>query len=214
MQDKIKEVIIWNLETYLKSYLERLPEDKHEIARQSFLKDMERIVQYCVWNFDNLISEEFIKWLHKTLYPEWYMQKSKDKFGREFIWMIPWEYRKIDISAKENRNKNIYQKPENVWESMKKLINDFNKSMSKDLDLKSRLDKILFFAIDFVQIHPFWDGNWRLDGLLIDLICIKYDIKPLNLLKIYKENKNTFIFALESSRKTRNLKYLYEFIEK
>ena len=214
MQEKIKQIIISNLKIYLQDHLKRVPEEKHEIAKQYFHRDMQRIIDYCYENFYKLLSEDFIKWLHKSLYPEWYIQKAKDEKWRDFIWMIPWEYKKIKIIAKENENQDIYEKVENVEKSMKKLIDDFNINILQSSFENEKKDLIFLFAVDFVSIHPFWDWNGRLDGILIDLLCLKYNIEHFWLVKIYKKNKITFISILNEVRKTRNPKIFYNFIEK
>lgn len=214
MQEKIKQVIISNLDVYLNEHLKKVPEDKQEIAKEYFYKDIEKITNYCYENFWRILSEEFIKWLHKSLYPDWYIQKTKDENWNEIIWMIPWEYKKIKIVAKENKNQDIYEKVENIENSMKKLIDDFNINILKDISISEKKDLIFLFAVDFVSIHPFWDGNWRADGILIDLLCLKYDIDLLWLVKIYKNNKQAFISLLNTVKNTKKLKYLYDFLDK
>jgi Fic family protein len=69
--------------------------------------------------------------------------------------MIPGEYKKIEIIARGNPNKNIYDKVEDVENKMKKLLNNFNSKIQKNLTEKEKLDFILLFAIDFITIHPF-----------------------------------------------------------
>lgn len=214
----IKDIISHNLGVYLDEHLTKIPQDKQDIAKEYFQKDIERITNYFnnsdFLNNNFQLTQDFIKWFHKTLYPEWYIQKSKDNKWVEFIWMIPWEYKKIEIIARGNPNKNIYEKVENVENEMKKLLNNFNSKIETKSNEKEKLDFILLFALDFVSIHPFWDGNGRLGGILLDLLYMKYWLKPLYLLKLYKQNKREFILFLNETRKTRNLKYLYEIIEK
>ncbi|MCK9272263.1 Fic family protein [Candidatus Gracilibacteria bacterium] len=218
MTNKIKEIISHNLEIYLEEHLTKIPEDKQDIAKEYFQKDIERITNYFN-NSDFLndnfhLTQDFIKGFHKSLYPEGYIQKSKDNKGVEFVWMIPGEYKKIEIIARGNPNKNIYDKVEDVENKMKKLLNNFNSKIQKNLTEKEKLDFILLFAIDFITIHPFGDGNGRLDGMLLDLLYMKYGLKPLYLLRLYKQNKREFTLILNETRKSRNLKYLYEIIEK
>jgi hypothetical protein len=50
--------------------------------------------------------------------------------------------------------------------------------------------------------------------MLLDLLYMKYWLKPLYLLRLYKQNKREFTLILNETRKSRNLKYLYEIIEK
>lgn len=217
MKEIIEKIIKDNLQVYLEDHLNKLPPEKHEEAKKYFNQDMNRIIDFCNNNISLnwvVLNENFIKWLHKSLYPEWYIQYFNDSVWNKLVWMIPGEYKQIDISAKENANKDIYEKVENVWNSMKKLLDDFNKKIKKIENEKQKLDLILLFAVDFVSIHPFGDGNGRIDWILIDLICIINWINPIYLLKLYKQNKKEFILVLNETRKSRNLKYLYDFIDK
>lgn len=218
MNEKLRQMITHNLDCYLNVHLEKILAEQREVAIAHYNKDIDRITEYCALNFidipDTILSEDFIKWLHKSLYPEWFVQKFKDSNGVESVWMVPWEYKKIVIIAKENGGKDIYEKVEKVESSMKALLKKFNSRMHNNLSEKDKRDKLLYFALDFVSIHPFGDGNGRLDGILVDLLCLKFWIPPLFLLKLYKEHKTHFNQALISSTKNRDLRYMYEFIQK
>ncbi|MDD5198058.1 MAG: Fic family protein [Candidatus Gracilibacteria bacterium] len=218
MNENLRQIITHNLDCYLRVYLDKLPVETREIAVTHYNKDIDRIIEYCASDFidipDTILSEDFIKGLHKSLYPEGYIQKSKGSNGGEFVWMVPGEYKKITIIAKENGGKDSYEKVENVESSMKVLLKKFNSKIHTNLSEKEKRDKLLYFALDFVSIHPFGDGNGRLDGILVDLLCLKFGIPPLFLLKLYKEHKANFIQTLALSRKNRDLRYMYGFIEK
>ncbi|PIZ02018.1 hypothetical protein COY60_00545 [Candidatus Gracilibacteria bacterium CG_4_10_14_0_8_um_filter_38_28] len=218
MKEQVRQIVAHNLNCYLNVHLEKLSPEQREIAIVHYNKDIERIAHYCVGQFistpENTLTEDFIKGLHKSLYPEGYVQKTKDSEGKEFVWMIPGEYKKITIISKENEGKDIYEKVENVESSIKTLLARFNLRMYNNLNEQEKRDELLYFALDFISIHPFGDGNGRLDGILVDLLCLKFSIPPLFLLKFYKEHKIDFNQALISSGKAKDLKYMYDFLEK
>ena len=218
MKHQLRQIITHNLDCYLNLHLEKLLPEQKENAIAHYNNDIDRIMDYCFLNLidisDNTLSEDFIKWLHKSLYPEWYIQKAKDTNGEEFVWMVPWEYKKVTIIGRESGNKDIYEKVENVESAMGVLLARFNSRMQSDISETEKKDELLYFALDFVSIHPFGDWNGRIDGILVDLLCLKFWVPPLFLLKLYKEHKTEFIQALNLSRKDRDLRYLYEVIEK
>lgn len=224
MLEQIKNTIKLTTDIYLEKHFPRIPEDKKQIAINAYEKDIERLANfvYNSWflNENFLFTEDFIKWFHKNLYPENFFQKKKDEKWREFIWMIPGEYKKIKIISNDRKNardlpnwkpnEEIYTLPENTEIEMGKLLSNF----SKIENTENKKDFILFFINDLLYIHPFWDWNWRLIKILCDLLCLKYNINTFWLMKIWEKNKLELNKSMYLSHNQRNLKYIYDFIEK
>ncbi len=207
----IRKIVYSNTLSYLKNALLRTPEDKHNLVFRGYNGDMERIIYFChecMKNGSFELSEVFIKQLHKTLYPEWYIQKSKDSMWREFIWMIPGEYRDIDMISNDNANKDIYLKPREVSGGMQKAIREYNES-SDDAQTKT-----LHFLVDFFIIHPFWDGNGRLAYILTDLLLLQNNLSPFYFWEKKENDKVWFYRILDEVYETRDIAPFYNFLEK
>lgn len=104
--------------------------------------------------------------------------------------MVPGEYKKIDIEASDSIEKNIYSKPQEVVYKLRKLLDNFNMSKLDNLNKEEISDVLLDFALKFITIHPFGDGNGRLTSILIDLLCFKNSIKPFCFLNIRISDKD------------------------
>ena len=205
----IRKIVYNNTLSYLKNALLRTPEDKHNLVFRGYSSDMGRIIDFCRENIkweSFRLSESFIKSLHKTLYPEWYIQKSKDVHGREFVWMIPGEYRNIEMISNDNTDKNIYMKPQDVRQGMDTIIQKYNENIG---DIERN---VLYFLVDFFIVHPFWDGNGRLAYILTDLLLLQNKLKPLYLGMRKDNDKIWFYGILDEVYKTRNLAPLYDFL--
>lgn len=211
---KVRKIVYNNTLTYLKNALLRTPQDKHEIIFQWYYGDMERIISYCVQecvNKDDFrLSTDFIKWLHKTLYPAWFSQKHINEKWKEVVWMIPWEYRTINLESTTNPNKKIYCNFSQIELNIEELLLDYNNEQSS----RNFQENILFFMADFSRIHPFWDGNGRLIDILVDLLLLKNNLKPFYLWLIKNNDKVRFYKILDEVHETRDLQSMFDFIEK
>ncbi len=230
MLEQIKNTIKLTTDIYLEKHFPRIPEDKKQIAINAYEKDIERLANfvYNSWflNDDFILSEDFIKWFHKSFYPDWFIQKGIDEKWIEIIYFIPWEYKKIKTLSsvrKEykyywdvpgwNPEKEIYTIPEKTQEDMEKLINNFNISFINEKEIINKKDILFFFIIDFIYIHPFADWNGRINSILLDLFLVKIWFKAIWFKTISSKNKLLSDRSVYFSYQERNLKYIYDFIE-
>lgn len=208
---QVRKIIYNNTFHYLKNAIFRAPEKAHNTIISWYNSDMERIIEFCqkkiISNPFFKLNENIIKELHKNLYPNWFIQKNTDINGKEFIQMIPWEYRNINLEAKTAIDKNIYHKFQEIEKELKILIINFNNS-------KKQKDDILLFFVEFISIHPFWDGNWRTADILTDLLLIKNWFDPYYLWYLKQKDEIWFYEARNKSGKNKDLKYMYDFIDK
>lgn len=206
-----RKIVYNNTINYLKSALLRTPEDKHQIVFDWYIADTNRIIKYCVDNFVKKdfknLEIDFIKNLHKNLFPTWFIQKARDINGNEFVQMIPWEYRKINLYSKTNPNQNIYLDFSKIEVWFEKIVWDFNNS-------KFELWDILLFMANFSRVHPFWDGNGRTIDILTDLLLEKNWFSPYNFWALKLNDEIWFYKVLDQVYETKDTKYMYEFIEK
>lgn len=228
MLEKIKNTIKLTTDIYLEKHFPRIPEDKKQIAINAYEKDIKRLANfvYNSWflNEDFLLSEDFIKWFHKSFYPDWYIQKQKDQKWREYIWMIPWEYKKIKIISNDrdkcrdlpNRKPNydLYTLPENTDKEIKELINNFNNTFVNLKTISEKKDFILLFIFSLLYIHPFADWNGRLVLILCDLLFLKLWIESIWFMKLREIDRQWMHKSIFMSHHIKkDLKYIYDFIE-
>ncbi|HBB27181.1 TPA: hypothetical protein DCZ36_01630 [Candidatus Gracilibacteria bacterium] len=231
MLEQIKNVIKLTTDIYLEKHLPRISEDKKQIAINAYNKDIERLANFVLkslfLNDDSLLTESFIKGLHKTFYPEEFNQKGIDKDGKEIIWMIPGEYKKINNFAKTEdkseyfrdipgwtKEKEAYASPENIEAEMQRIIKYFNNKLYSEKEVENKKDGIFLFILDFIYVHPFSDGNGRIASILLDLLLLKIGLNQIGLKTIASRDKLSCDRSIFLSHEQRNPKYLYEFIQK
>ena len=94
------------------------------------------------------------------------------------------------------------------------LLEQLCKSVNDKIDNVKHIE-ILQLAADihynFVNIHPFGDGNGRTARLLMNYIQL-YHNEPL--IKIFTEDRTEYINALNETEENNNLHIFYEFIAK
>jgi Fic family protein len=214
MKEKIVEILNNAMEHYLNEVLAKTIPEKQDLIKNMFWIHMERIANYCLENYINVLelSEEFIKWLHKSFYPEWYKIDTIISWKR--VLMIPGEYKTEDNrvdSVLEKWKVNKFCDAKHTAKEMQKLIENFNKDIKS---FENKKDLIFWFSLDLSNIHPFWDGNGRLSVILADLLLLKNWLEPVNM-HYYKEKDYYGLRrAGELTIKNRDLKYIYDFIEK
>lgn len=231
MLTKIINTIKLTTDLYLYKHFNRINEDQKNLAINAYNKDIERLAKYILESDflknDTYLSENFIKWLHKNFYPNWYSIKWIDENWNEITWMIPWEYKKIEnfVNTKNrskifedipqrNKDKEEYTKPDDVPNKMKNLIIKFNNDYFWELDIKTKKDIIFLFITDISYTHPFSDWNWRIVSILLDMLLLKTGLNPIWYKTIASkdliENDKAFFLTFYK----RDTSYLYDFIDK
>lgn len=140
-----------------------VPETKEEYLLLGYNKALENVFE--VYKFQTL-SESYIKDLHYYLYesltPEF---GGKYKTEQNYI-------REYDKNGNLLRTVFIPSKPIEVEGLMGNLVYQFNECM-KDPTCNP-LITIFTFILDFLCIHPFYDGNGRVSRLLTTFLLLKY----------------------------------------
>lgn len=119
-----------------------------------------RCIDFIIDNAPTPLNEEMIKTLHSLL-KSGTSDSRKDWFAVGDYKRLPNEMGGIETSL-----------PENVYEDMTALIDEYN---SKDIHY---LDDILDFHKRFETIHPFQDGNGRVGRLIMFKECLANGIVP------------------------------------
>lgn len=110
--------------------------------------------------YDEALTEEFIKNLHKML-KSGTSDSKKDWFNVGEYKAYPNEVGGYDTTL-----------PEDVAHEMKKLLDSYEKREAKTIE------DIIDFHYKFEKIHPFQDGNGRVGRLIILKECLKNNIVP------------------------------------
>lgn len=167
------------------------PKTTEEFLLFGYNKALENV--YKVYQYQSL-SESYIKDLHYFLYesltPEF---GGKYKAEQNYI-------REYDGSGKLLRTVFIPAKPQDVTNLMGNLVFQFNECiMHHDSNV---LLAIFTFVLNFLCIHPFYDGNGRVSRLLTTFLLMKYgyDIDPYYPLSyVILKNAEAYYASLEKS---------------
>lgn len=119
-----------------------------------------RCFDFILDNAEIILSEQFIKDLHKIL-KTGTTDSQKTWFSVGDYKQIPNEVGGIETSF-----------PEDVHNHMKELLSTYNGISDKTLN------DILAFHVQFERIHPFQDGNGRIGRLIMFKECLANDIVP------------------------------------
>ena len=119
-----------------------------------------RCIDLVIENAKSLLSEAFIKELHRTL-------KNGTSDSRK-AWFVVGDYKRLpnEVGGRDTAL------PENVAFEMKSLISSYNEEKNKTFE------EILDFHHRFECIHPFQDGNGRVGRLILFKECLRNGIVP------------------------------------
>ncbi len=119
-----------------------------------------RCIDLVIENATNMLSETFIKELHRTL-------KNGTSDSRK-EWFAVGDYKRLpnEVGGRDTTP------PENVGPELKSLISKYNARKEKSFE------EILDFHYCFERIHPFQDGNGRVGRLILFKECLRNNIVP------------------------------------
>jgi len=167
------------------------PETKEEYFLFGYNKALENVFE--VYKYQSL-SESYIKDLHYFLYesltPDF---GGKYKTEQNYI-------REFDKDGNMVRTVFIPSKPQDVEGLMGNLVYQFNEC-ANDVGCNTLL-AIFVFILDFLCIHPFYDGNGRVSRLLTTFLLLKYGYdldRYYSLSYVILNNVERYYEALEKS---------------
>jgi len=139
------------------------------------------------------LSEKRIKDIHKGIMHEENPDKvsSIGKWKTEPNYLYNFKKERFDFTA-----------PADVHDEMHKLINWLNtekeKIARKAKDALHPIQLAFHFHIDYVTIHPFYDGNGRTARIFTNLILISYGYPPMYVKDIEKETYNQYLGEIQT----------------
>lgn len=167
------------------------PETKEEFLLYGYNKALENVFE--VYKYQSL-SESYIKDLHYFLF-----ESLTPEFGGKY--KVEQNYiRECDKNGGFLRTVFIPSKPEEVPSLMGNLVFQFNECL-KNPDC-SILLSIFVFILNFLCIHPFYDGNGRVSRLLTTFLLMKYGYsldQYYSLSNVILNNVDAYYATLEKS---------------
>lgn len=142
-----------------------------------------------------MISEDLIKLIHKTLTNGTYDEKRYAKGER------PGEYKIGDYIIGKAE---IGSDAKDVHNDIVELLDEINNSKSSDY-----LTIAAYFHCCFETIHPFADGNGRVGRTLLNYYFMIHNIKPLI---IYDEDKKLYYECLQAFDEKQDIEPLKKFL--
>lgn len=204
---------------YLAKVLASMSDDKHSHIQGLFETHMAFLADYCIAGYGGRgkLTEAFICGLHKALFPKNYRQILMTLPEGEVIYMVPGEYKRFPNGGDSNLYPNQFNvciAPEDVPESMAKVVNILNAALSAATDERQIRDAILCFVVDFLMIHPFDDANGRVAYMLADVLVIMESLPPFSFHSIKSKDLPALYRALELACERRDLTPLYAVIKR
>ncbi|MDO8310480.1 MAG: Fic family protein [Sideroxyarcus sp.] len=161
------------------------------------------------------LSTEFIRGLHKMLFPEGYTYRQEvDGKLRE---LVPGEYRDGQGATDSQLDPGavvVFAPPEDVSAAMEAAVARLNAALSAAKDPQAKRDAILWYIFDISVIHPFGDANGRVMCMVCDLLLIKEGLLPFHVCVIKDQHREDLYWAGEQAQRNRDLTSLYEVIER
>lgn len=204
---------------YLVKVLARSSEDKHSHITGWFETHMAHLADYCMAGYGGrgTLTEAFICGLHKALFPPDYKQALMTTPEGEVVYMVPGEYKRFNNGGDSYLYPNrtyLCIAPEDVQETMTKVVKTLNAALGEAADERQIRDAILFFMVDFFMIHPFADANGRVAYMLADMLVIREGLPAFFFTSIKEKDLPVFYRALELVIEKRDLTPLYEVLER
>ncbi len=123
---------------------------------------------------------------------------------------------KVDVTKGDIRKMNVFVGKRSFpnYDKIPKLLNTYCANLNKMIadcrnDSEEKL-KLSFWAhFNLVSIHPFVDGNGRLSRLIMNYVQEYFNL-PLSI--VFKEDKNDYFEALETTREENDISIFYNFM--
>lgn len=173
-----------------------IPAQDDTNAKNSFEDVVKLLPDYIFENYSksNILSIDFIKWLHRLLYPK----DTKIVVFRDwkYHYNLPWEWRLNE--ARSNEDHHLHSEQRSIGDDLSCFTDIYN-----SIKEKNRTD-ILRYYFDFLRVHPFADSNLTVISLVHDLECRRYDFESMELLKVKFEDYKFYLYFLYFYENNKN----------
>ena len=165
-----------------------VPSWRQDNTRKAFENAIELLPDYIYENYseNDALSIDFIKWLHRLLYPK----DTKIVVFRDwkYHYNLPWEWRLNEARSKEDHH--LHSEQKNIDSDLTHIIHIYN-----SIETKKRTD-ILRYYFDFLRVHPFADSNLTVISIVHDLECRRYGFDCMDILRVKFEDYKFYLYCL------------------
>ena len=214
MHDLMLAAVTDAFRPYLGQVLAQNPPERHEPIQSQFAEHMAFLAGFCLERYPGRggLTVDFLRGLHRACFPPNYRQAITTREGVQ-IWMVPGEYKAISNNVSQSHlhpgKINVFLPPEKVPEAMRQVVATLNTDLVAAIDDRQKQEAILWFVIDFLEIHPFIDANGRVACILADLLAIREGFPPYFFCSIKGAELPALTQAVELAREKRNLAPVY-----
>lgn len=201
----------------LAARLHSSPVEEHLTIKLQYARLMGKMVDYCKAEFldAGCLTTAFIRGLHRLLYPEGHTCEAKNA-ENETVLMYPGKYKLLQqaaINRAGTGSLSVFMSAEETPQAMETIVATLEQQLKSDNNINKKKDGIMVFILEYLQIHPFFDGNGRMACMLADLLLLREGLPLINFSPIYRSNKPAMVAVLAEAKQTRKLEKLYAYIE-
>lgn len=91
--------------------------------------------------------------------------------------------------------------PHQIIQLMYQFIDNLHFKMTIAKNREEQIDCLLYAHYEFIRIHPFNNGNGRTGRILMNLVAMKFEYKPLVLYYREGESRKVYIDAMKAADK-------------
>lgn len=209
MREQILAAVRGANQSYLEHFLARNPPELHAGMRANFERHMVEIAEYCLAGYGGAgtLTTDFIRGLHRRLFPPGYVQYAVNPQGEKVVFMVPGEYKTMENKARITLTdaSRMFAPPGEVVAGMENVVTTLNATLGVAEDAPAKRDAILWFILDFLTIHPFCDANGRVASIFADLLLIREGLVPIDFPAIKEKDSEGLNLAVELARRNRDL---------
>ncbi|MEO8712160.1 MAG: Fic family protein [Parafilimonas sp.] len=123
------------------------------------------------------------------------LELHKTAFGHLYEWAGKWRITNILVGQLQT------PQPYQIIQLMYQFIDNLNFKISIAKTKEEHIDCLLYVHYEFIQIHPFNNGNGRTGRILMNLVAMKFGYKPLILHYREGESRKIYINAMKAADK-------------
>jgi len=116
-------------------------------------------------------------------------------FAHLYEWAGKWRTTQIVVGQLEP------PQPTQVLQLIYQFVDNLNFKINNAITSEDHLDCLTFAHYEFVNIHPFNNGNGRTGRMVMNLVALKFGYKPLELYHREGDSRKIYIDSMKSADK-------------
>lgn len=114
-------------------------------------------------------------------------------FSELYDWAGSWRTNLVTVGQL------IPPNPNQILHLMYQFIDNLNFKVSRAATLDDHINCMVFAHYEFINIHPFNNGNGRTGRILMNIIALRFGYKPLELYHREGNSRKIYIGAMQSA---------------